>query len=83
MNTDGFTIGEQREIHAGMRIFELAKQTPSMRHYIWSNIDYFLKVTPLFYAFYPTLRAIAKAGGFDDNYHCEHCGESSHSQCHS
>lgn len=45
VNTDGFTIGEQKEIHVGMRIFEIAKQTPSMRHYVWSNLDYALKVS--------------------------------------
>ena len=44
VNTDGFTVGEQKEIFAGVRIFELAKQTPSLRHYVWSNLDYGLKV---------------------------------------
>ena len=44
VNVDGFTVGEQREIYAGMRIFELAKQTKSLRHYIWSSLDYYLKV---------------------------------------
>ena len=44
VNIDGFTVGEQREIYAGMRIFELAKQTKSLRHYVWSSLDYNLKV---------------------------------------
>jgi hypothetical protein len=44
INIDGFTVGEQREIYAGLRIFELAKQTKSLRHYIWSSLDYNLKV---------------------------------------
>src|SRR6266702_5317423 len=44
INIDGFTVGEQREIYAGLRIFELAKQTKSLRHYIWSSRDYNLKV---------------------------------------
>ncbi|THG97469.1 hypothetical protein EW026_g4534 [Hermanssonia centrifuga] len=43
VNTDGFTVGEQKEVYAGMRIFEVAKQTKSMRHYVWSNLDYALK----------------------------------------
>ncbi|KAI0260670.1 NAD(P)-binding protein [Gloeopeniophorella convolvens] len=43
VNTDGFTIGEQREIYAGMRIFELAKQTKTLQHYVWSSIDYVFK----------------------------------------
>lgn len=34
INIDGFTVGEQREIYAGLRIFKLAKQTKSLRHYI-------------------------------------------------
>jgi hypothetical protein len=44
---DGFTVGEQREIYAGMRIFELAKQTKSLRHYVWSSLNYGLKVSKL------------------------------------
>ncbi|KAI0304252.1 NAD-P-binding protein [Multifurca ochricompacta] len=43
INIDGFTVGEQREIYAGIRIFELAKQTKSLRHYVWSSLDYNLK----------------------------------------
>lgn len=44
VNTDTFTVGEKREIYAGMRIFEVAKQTPSMRHYVWSSLNYATKV---------------------------------------
>ncbi len=44
VNTDGFTLGEQKEIFVGMRIFEIAKQAPSLRHYVWSNLDYVFKV---------------------------------------
>ncbi|EKM60592.1 uncharacterized protein PHACADRAFT_203765 [Phanerochaete carnosa HHB-10118-sp] len=40
VNTDSFTIGEQKEIFLGMRIFELAKQAKTVRHYIWSSLDY-------------------------------------------
>ncbi|KAI0742363.1 NAD(P)-binding protein [Daedaleopsis nitida] len=42
-NTDGFTVGETKEVYAGMRIFELAKQVKSVRHYVWSNLDYATK----------------------------------------
>ncbi|PSR99449.1 hypothetical protein PHLCEN_2v4128 [Hermanssonia centrifuga] len=45
VNTDGFTLGEQKEIFVGMRIFEIAKQTSSLRHYVWSNLDYISKET--------------------------------------
>ncbi|TFK52581.1 NAD(P)-binding protein, partial [Heliocybe sulcata] len=43
INTDGFTVGEQKEIYCGMRIFEIAKQVGTLRHYVWSNLDYSLK----------------------------------------
>ena len=43
-NTDGFTVGEARELYAGVRIFELAKQAGTVRHYIWSNLDYIASV---------------------------------------
>ena len=41
---DRFTVGGQREICADIGIFELAKQTKSLRHYIWSSLNYNLKV---------------------------------------
>ncbi|KAJ7873533.1 NAD-P-binding protein [Mycena olivaceomarginata] len=43
VNTDGFTVGEAAEIYAGMRIYEVAKRVPSLRHYVWSNLPYVLK----------------------------------------
>ncbi|KDQ59066.1 hypothetical protein JAAARDRAFT_192618 [Jaapia argillacea MUCL 33604] len=43
VNTDGFTVGEQKELYCGMRIFELAKQVGTVRHYVWSNLDYATK----------------------------------------
>ncbi|KDQ10138.1 hypothetical protein BOTBODRAFT_190737 [Botryobasidium botryosum FD-172 SS1] len=43
VNTDGFTVGEQAETFAGLRIFELAKQIKTVKHYVWSNLDYVLK----------------------------------------
>ena len=48
VNTDGFTIGEQKELFAGMRIFEIAKRAGSVRHYVWSNLDYASKVCVYF-----------------------------------
>ena len=44
VNTDGFTVGEMKETYAGMKIFELAKRVGTVRHYIWSNLDYVSKV---------------------------------------
>ncbi|KAJ7254242.1 NAD-P-binding protein [Mycena rebaudengoi] len=40
VNTDGFSVGEIREIYAGMLIFEAAKRTQSLRHYVWSSVPY-------------------------------------------
>ncbi|KIY44836.1 nmrA-family protein [Fistulina hepatica ATCC 64428] len=45
INTDTFTVGEEAEIYIGMRIFEMAKQTPTLRHYIYSSIDYLPRLT--------------------------------------
>ena len=44
VTTDGFNVGEEKEVFAGMRIYELAKQVPTIRHYVWSNLDYVAKV---------------------------------------
>ncbi|TFY62991.1 hypothetical protein EVJ58_g3514 [Rhodofomes roseus] len=44
VNTDGFTVGEQKEMWAGIRIFELAKQA-GVRHYIWRYLDYGFKLS--------------------------------------
>ena len=44
VNTDSFTIGEAKEIYTGMRIFELAKQSGWVKHYVWSSLDYGFKV---------------------------------------
>ena len=43
INTDGFTVGEQAETYHGLRIFELAAHVPTLKHYVWSNLDYGLK----------------------------------------
>ena len=46
VNTDSFTLGEEKEIFVGMRIFELAKQIGTLKHYVWSGLDYSFKVHP-------------------------------------
>ncbi|KAJ6505964.1 NAD-P-binding protein [Mycena vulgaris] len=40
VNTDSFTVGEQKEIYLGIKIFEIAKRARSVRHYVWSSLDY-------------------------------------------
>lgn len=49
VNTDSFTIGEAKEIFTGIRIFELAKQTGTLKHYVWSGLDYSFKVSLYLY----------------------------------
>ncbi|EJF64803.1 NAD(P)-binding protein [Dichomitus squalens] len=44
VNTDGFTVGEEKEVWAGLRIFELAKQNGAVRHYVWSSLDYAFRI---------------------------------------
>ena len=50
VNTDSFTVGEQKELYLGMRIFELSKQVKTVRHYLWSSLDYVAKVLYSFFA---------------------------------
>ncbi|KAJ7912540.1 hypothetical protein B0H13DRAFT_1613390 [Mycena leptocephala] len=59
VNNDGPSVGEDQEIYGGMRIFELAKRTPSLRHYVWSSLPYILKV-PGFNPDYKSDQADAK-----------------------
>jgi len=40
VNTDSFTIGEQAELFAGVRVFELAAQIGTLKHYVYSSLDY-------------------------------------------
>ncbi|TFY83231.1 hypothetical protein EWM64_g794 [Hericium alpestre] len=44
VNVDTFTVGELKEVFAGLRIFELAHQA-GIRHYVWSGLDYISKIT--------------------------------------
>lgn len=40
----GFTVKEADEIWAAIRIFETAKTIPTLRHFVWSGMDYALEV---------------------------------------
>ena len=77
VNIDGFTVGEQREIYAGIRVFELAKQTKSLRHYVWSSLDYNLKASENSQSisgitvFIVRITSVQK-GGYNQKYRCEH-----------
>ncbi|OSC99633.1 NAD-P-binding protein [Trametes coccinea BRFM310] len=43
VNTDSFTIGEVKEVYTGMRIFELANKIGTVKHFVWSGLDYSFK----------------------------------------
>lgn len=51
VNTDSFAHGEEHEMYLGMRIFELAKELKTVRHYVWSSIDFYYKVRFLLFQF--------------------------------
>ena len=44
VNTDSDTLGEQLETYTGIRIFELATTVKTIRHYVWSSLDYIWRV---------------------------------------
>ena len=44
VNTDSFTIGDMKEVYYGIRIFEIAKQVKTLKHYVWSGLDNVFKV---------------------------------------
>ncbi|KAI0666669.1 nmrA-family protein [Trametes maxima] len=53
VNTDSFTIGEEQELFQGIRIFELAKEVKTLKHYVWSSLDNVFKkggFDPKYYA---------------------------------
>jgi len=73
VNTDGFTVGEKEETYLGLRIFELAKQTGTVRHYVWSSLDYMHKASAVIFDFDVTvLTGWLQAGGFQPQYRCGH-----------
>jgi hypothetical protein len=41
----GFTVNERDELWAGVRIFEIASAIPTMRHFVYAGIDYYLQLT--------------------------------------
>ena len=75
VNTDGFTIGEQKELYAGMRIFELAKAAKTVKHYVWSSLDYGFKVVSIFRliaAMTYLENSTFQKGDYKSIYRCEH-----------
>ncbi|KAI0351038.1 nmrA-family protein [Trametes cingulata] len=53
VNTDSFTLGEEKEIFTGMRLYEIAKQVKTLKHYVWSSLDNVTKKSdynPIYYA---------------------------------
>ena len=78
INTDGFTVGVQKEICIGIHIFEIAKEMGTLKHYIWSNLDYVLKVHLVVRARLHSLISVSRhcdslqLGGWQSMYNCEH-----------
>ncbi|KAJ5647835.1 hypothetical protein N7490_004207 [Penicillium lividum] len=44
VNTDSFTVKEGDEIWAAIRIYETAKTVSTLKHFVWSGLDYYLKL---------------------------------------
>jgi hypothetical protein len=44
INTDTYTVGEEKEIWAAVKLYEISRRTKSMKHFIWSGLDYGLKL---------------------------------------
>lgn len=40
----GFVVNERDELWASIRIFEIANTIPTMRHFVYSSLDYFLQM---------------------------------------
>ncbi|KAJ3862611.1 NAD(P)-binding protein [Lentinula novae-zelandiae] len=40
VNTDTFSVGQQKEIYLVIKMFEQAHRVPQMKHFIWSGLDY-------------------------------------------
>lgn len=51
VNTDGFTVKESDEIFAGIRIFEISNTIPTLRHFIYGSIDYYIQLTGFNHAY--------------------------------
>lgn len=56
---------------AGMRIFELAKHA-GIRHYVWSSLEYGLKVVRACSGSRWLLTYLPQRGSWDPKYHCDH-----------
>jgi hypothetical protein len=72
VNTDGFTVGEKEETYLALRIFELAKQTGTVKHYVWSSLDYMHKASMQNFRCGCELTGRPQAGGFQPQYRCGH-----------
>ncbi|KAE9404537.1 NAD(P)-binding protein [Gymnopus androsaceus JB14] len=40
VNTDTWSVGQEKEIYASVKIFEQANRVRQMRHFVWSGLDY-------------------------------------------
>jgi hypothetical protein len=74
VNTDTNAVGEQAEVFIGMRIFEIAKQVGTVKHYVWSNLDPVSKVCMLLLVRYKNTSDYnkKKLTGYNPDYRAEH-----------
>jgi hypothetical protein len=68
----GFTVKEADEIWAAMRIYEIAKTCPTLRHFVWSGLDYYLKVRTYDLILLLAILIDGKLGNYDPKYACYH-----------
>jgi hypothetical protein len=55
-----------------MRIYEVAKRVPSLRHYVWSNIRYVLKVELSLNLSIHAEADASQSAGFNPEYSADH-----------
>ena len=76
VNTDSWTVSEAQEVFLGIRIFELAKEAGTVRHYVWSSLDNVFKARVTFLLLAAStneVRTSAKQkGNFNPKYYAEH-----------
>ncbi|KAF5392656.1 hypothetical protein D9757_000948 [Collybiopsis confluens] len=44
VNTDTFTVGAEAEMFYAIKIFEEARKSPQLRHFVWGGLDYGSKI---------------------------------------
>lgn len=45
VNTDSATVGMEKEVFVSIKLWEYAHYEPAMRHFVYSGLDYAVKVS--------------------------------------